>query len=173
MIRARVIVAIALALALATGACKAQIAGPADDHAARDRATGDDLARVVGALPGATRVAITLHTPWRDPLAAPAPPERATATVAIAAGPDADAAGLERDTRRLIESALPGAAIAIAVRPIAPAPTLAAVGPFQVASGSRLPLILTLAFALIAIAGLATWVVLLDARARRRRDLAG
>lgn len=164
----RALVPLVLALALATGACQAQIAGPADDHAARDRATSDELARVIGALPGAARVAISVRTPWRDPLAPAAAAAGATATIAIAADPGADAAALERDARQLIASAVPGAAIAIAVRPLAPAPTLTSVGPFDVATGSRGPLIATLALALIAIAGLAIWIVVLDARQRRR-----
>jgi hypothetical protein len=161
---------LAIAIAVAAIGCHPDVAGPADDHAARDRATGDDLARVIGALPGAARVAITLRTPWRDPLALAtgAAPDHATAALAIAAEPGADAAALERDARRLLEGAVPGAAITIAVRPLSPAPTLTTVGPFDVGTSSRLPLILTLALALCAIAGLATWVVILDGRLRRR-----
>ena len=41
-------------------------------------------------------------------------------------------------------------------RPLARAPTLTSAGPFDVATGSRGPLTLTLAHALIAIAGLAS-----------------
>src|SRR5206468_2247518 len=110
--RAALIVIMAIT---ATAACRDHVDGPADDHAARDRAAGAELAAHLGALPGVAAASAIVHTPWQDPLAAPDPgtpgtsaapigptgPTGPTASIAIRVAAGTDAPRLERDARRL------------------------------------------------------------------------
>jgi len=166
--RARIIAVLAVA------ACHAHVDGPADDHAARDRGAGVELALHLRTLPGVIAASAIVHTPWQDPLApTPAPTvagaDHASASIAITAASGVDAARLERDARRLAAAALatdPGA-LTIAVEPVEAPATTSKVGPFEVAPSSRGALTLTLLLALAVIAGLAVWVAALQLKKRR------
>jgi hypothetical protein len=154
-------------------ACTAHVDGPADEHAARDRAAGVELAAHLTALPGVARASALVHTPFVDPLAAAAPADRPSASIALAAAPGADAAMIERDARALAAAALRADPhdVAIAVEAPPPAAALARVGPFEVAAGDRTALAVTLVVALAAIAALAAWIAALQLRAQRRRGI--
>jgi hypothetical protein len=162
------------ALLVALVACTAHVDGPADEHAARDRTAGAELAAHLTALPGVARASALVHTPWSDPLAAAPPPDRIghpSASIALAAAPGADTVAIERDARALAAAALRADPrdVAIAVEAPPPAAALAHVGPFEVAASDRTALAVTLVVALAAIAGLAGWLAAVQLRAQRRR----
>ena len=165
------------ALLVVLAACTAHVDGPADEHAARDRAAGVELAAHLAALPGVARASALVHTPFADPLgplgplgplAAQAPADKTSASIALAAAPGADAAPLERDARTLAAAALRAEPrdVAIAVEAPPPAAELAHVGPFAVAARDRTALAVTLVVALAAIAALAAWIATLQLRRR-------
>jgi hypothetical protein len=166
------VVAGALAVAACTGA---GVATPADEQAARDRVDAAALARHVEVVPGVVRASAWLRRPVADPLR-PAPrslpPITASLVIVIRAG--TDTADLEARVRAAATAALasagaPAPAIDVLFAPAPPPPpALVRAGPFTVEAGSRRPLLATLAIGLIAIAGLASWIVLLELR--RRRD---
>jgi type III secretory pathway lipoprotein EscJ len=180
------VVVIALAWAVAA-ACAPQeaFAPPAERHARADARLGADLAAHLAALPGVADASVVVRTPRIDPLgplaplaplAPPAPAGPARASVILTLAPGADAAAATDAARAAVVAAVPGlAADAIAVVAAAPpGPAragLTRVGPFEVDAGSRRPLQLALAAALVAIAALAGWVVALELR--RRRAAAG
>jgi hypothetical protein len=157
------------ALLVALAACTAHVDGPSDEHAARDRAAGAELAAHLTALPGVARASALVHTPFADPLAPAAPLDHPSGSIALAAAPGADAAALERDARALAAAALRADPrdVAIAVEAPPPAAELARVGPFEVAARDRTALAVTLVVALAAIAGLAGWLAALQLRRRR------
>lgn len=170
---------IALAWAVAA-ACAPQeaFAPPAERHARADARLGADLAAHLAALPGVADASVVVRTPRLDPLGplGPAPPAPARASVILTLAPGADAAAATDAARAAVVAAVPGLA-ADAVAVVAAAPPgparagLTRVGPFEVDAGSRRPLQLALAAALVAIAALAGWIVALELR--RRRGAAG
>lgn len=152
-------------------ACTAKVDGPADLHAARDRAAAVELAAHLSVLPGVARASAIVHTPFADPLAPPAPAARTTASIAIAIAPGLDAARVSRDARTLATAALgaDSADVTIAVEAVPDVPALATVGPFTVAARDRGALVATLVLALAIIAALAAWIALLQLRRRGMR----
>lgn len=132
-------------------------------------ASAETLAVHLETLPGVRDASVVIDAPLADPLgpAAPAPPPRASIVLALADG--ADAAALERAARDAVAGAVVGldpAQVTVASAP-APRPPRSRVGPFEVAPGSRAPLVATLALALALIAGLAGWIAWTAIRQRR------
>jgi hypothetical protein len=169
-----VVVTGALAIVACTGA---GVATPGDEQAARDRDDALALARHVEVVPGVVRASAWLRRPVADPLrsAPPSlPPTTASLVIVIRAG--TDTADVEARVRGAATAALasaggPTPVIDVLVAPTPPPPpALVRAGPFTVEAGSRRPLLATLAVGLIAIAGLASWIVLLELRRRRDDD---
>jgi hypothetical protein len=155
-------------------ACTVHVDGPSDEHAARDRTAGVELAAHLGALPGIAHASAIVRTPYDDPLRPPAPaapPAKTTASIAIALAPGADAVRIEGDARALAAAALHADPADVTIHAASPpdAPALAHVGPFEVVARDRTALTLTLIAALAIIAALAAWIASLQLRARRRR----
>jgi hypothetical protein len=120
------------------------------------------------------RASAWLRRPVVDPLRpAPAAPPATTAALVIVIRGGTDAAATEAQVRAAATAALAAddaPAPSIDVRLIAappPPPRLVRAGPFTVESSSRGPLLATLALALVAIAGLAGWIVVIELRGRR------
>lgn len=160
---------------------------PAEERARYAAALSDELARHLGALAGVARASVIVDAPAADPLTPSAPLPRPSASVILVlahadaaepaglagdgAGADAREAALVAEARRAVAGAVASmnpADVTVSVSrtlPPRPAASLARVGPFRVAPGSRAPLLAALIGGLAAIAALALWV----ARVERRR----
>jgi type III secretory pathway lipoprotein EscJ len=152
---------IAVAVAAAVAGCAPEVATPADQQRAVDRADGDRIAATLAALPGAVSANVVLRRSTRDPLAAAAAPTPAGAAVLIVIDDRADRAAVTADARALVHAAAPeltDAQTAVVLEVGAHRPELARVGPFTVEAGSRTPLRAALAACLLAILALAGYV---------------
>jgi type III secretory pathway lipoprotein EscJ len=156
--------AIVLALAVAGVACDRDLVPPPRAaHDARDDADARRIEVQLAAVPGIAAAHAIVRRPFRDPLVrTTTPPVPATASILIVVDPRADRAAVTATATDLATAALPDvapAAIRQVVVPAAATATLASasVGPFDVAPGSRRPLIATLVVALVAILALAGW----------------
>lgn len=167
---ARAAGALALAASVVIASCaEPRIGTPADEHAARDAAASIQLAHHLEALPGIAHASAIVHSPFVDPLRPdPAAPAATSASIVLALAAGARPEQVENQARSAAAAIL-GADAAIrivAAEPPPPPPRLVRVGPFQVAAASRVPLLVTLAAGLVAIAGLAIWIVVLELRRR-------
>jgi hypothetical protein len=137
-------------------ACDPDAWSPGAERERAERRRVETLAAHLETLPGIEQASVMVTPP------------RASVVLALepgAAAPDPDA------IRRAVTAAIDGvdpAAIEIAAAGPPPRDPVVSVGPFEVAAGSRGPLIATLAGGLVVIAGLAGWIALVGVRRYRR-----
>lgn len=147
-----------MALCIALAACAPTIEGPAERQRDADRSDGDQLARQLGALPGAISAHVTIHRAVRDPIAV-GTVGSSTAAILVIVDDRADRSSLTTTATKLVRAALPEiAAPELIVEVGARRPVLASVGPFSVEQASERPLRAVLGGALVAIALLAAWI---------------
>ncbi len=137
--------------------CAPSVDGVAERQRAVDTDDGAHLAAALGALPGVVSAQATVRRVIDDPLRPHAGAAgAATAAVLIVIDDHADRAQTLATARQLARGVAPDVTDPQLVVALSdPRPALAHVGPFEVVASSRRPLILTLAVALAAIAGLA------------------
>jgi len=176
-------------LALTVVACgDPRLGAPADEQRVRDRALASDLARHIEVIPGVERVSAWVRHPVRDPLAPDTlafrgadagsdrdddPAARAAASIAVVTRAGVSPSTIATQARTLAVAALGDVRAddveVMIVAALPPPPELVDLGPFRVERGSRTGLVITLAAALVLIAGLASWIVVIDLRSRRRQ----
>jgi hypothetical protein len=144
-------------LAIAIAACAPEIATPAEQQRAADRADADRIAGAIAALPGVAAAHAALA---RDGATAP------RAAVVIVATADADVVDLGAAGRALAGVAgIPAPRVDVTIARTPATAALAQVGPFTVAASSATPLRATLVVLMLAIAAAAGVV----AAGQRRR----
>ena len=166
---AAAVVAVIGAIA-ASGCDRELVPSPRSRHDARDDADARRLAAQLAGLPGIADARVVVRRPYRDPLAPVAPSAAPVASILLVDTAAGDPARLAGVARELAGAALPdiarGAVHVVVAPPVRPPVVTAAVGPFEVAAGSRTALRATLAAGLLVILGLAAVLAL---RERRRR----
>ena len=139
-------------IALAFGCDRDLVPSPRAQQAALDDADARRLEAQLATLPGVRRASVVIHRPVADPLARN-PVQRAPGASIVIVSSDAS---IEPRARALAGAVLDELRTeVVVVPPTPPPPTLASVGPFEVTASSATPLRVTLALALVLIAGLA------------------
>lgn len=167
--RAILLACVAGVACAASVACAPTVESPAEAGHRRDLRDAAIIAQQLGHVPLVQAAHVTLTRPTADVLRGEPGAAPASASVVLVHDARAEAAALTRDARALVTAVAPevtSARIAVVTRPSAPPPVLAAVGPFQVAAGSRSGVMAALVALLAACAGLG---ITLAVRERSRR----